>query len=241
MKRLCTICARGGSKGVTGKNVRELGGTPLIAHSILQARASRLFDAIAVSSDDEEILCIARTYGVPYLVRRPPELATDVAPKLPSIRHCASDVEQRTGHAFDTVVDLDVTSPLRTPADIAAAVQLLEETGAHNVLTGTPSRRSPYFNMVELDPCGQVHLAKSPTQQIVRRQDAPQTYDLNASIYVWTRVTLMHSDILFHEQTRLYVMPPERSLDIDSELDFAVVSFLWNGRCLHEPNGQECI
>lgn len=226
MKRLCTICARGGSKGVKGKNVRMLAGKPLIAHSIEQARASGLFDTLAVSSDSDEILEVARKWECDYLIKRPYELATDQAAKLPVIQHCVAEVERLSESTFDTLVDLDATSPLRTPADIAAAVRLLEESGAGNVLTAMPARRSPYFNLVEVDANGIVHLSKPLSKPIVRRQDAPKCYDMNASIYVWRRPALFQNDGLFNADTRLYVMPEERSIDIDSEMDFEFVQFL---------------
>lgn len=225
MKRLCTICARGGSKGVKGKNIRPLSGKPLIAYSIEQARATGLFDLLAVSSDSDEILKVARTYGCDYLIKRPDELATDQAAKLPVIRHCVTEVERLTGCTFDTLVDLDATSPLRIPDDIVNAVNLLEESGAGNVITAMPARRSPYFNLVELDANGVAHLSKPPQAAVVRRQDAPACYDMNASIYVWRRPTLFESGGLFNSDTRLYVMPEERSIDIDSELDFEFVQF----------------
>ncbi|AWI77214.1 flagellar modification protein B [Parazoarcus communis] len=226
MKRLCTICARGGSKGVKGKNLKVLLGKPLIAHSIDQARASGLFDLIAVSSDSDEILAVAQDCGADLLVKRPDELATDQAAKLPVIRHCVAEVERLTGDSFETLVDLDATSPLRTPEDIRDAVELLERSGAGNVITAMPARRSPYFNLVELDQDGIVHLSKSPRNAIVRRQDAPKCYDMNASIYVWRRAALFGNESLFNPDTRLHVMPEERSIDIDSELDFRFVEFL---------------
>ena len=128
MNRLCTICARAGSKGVKNKNIKLLLGKPLISYTILQAIDSNLFDFIAVSSDSEEILDIAKIYGVDLCLKRPDELATDHAAKLPVIQHCAKEVEIVTGKLFDTYVDLDATSPLRTPDDIKNVVDLLEST-----------------------------------------------------------------------------------------------------------------
>lgn len=226
MKRICTICARGGSKGVKGKNVRMLHGKPLIAHSIEQAKASGLFDAIAVSSDADIILGVAKEYGVDFLVKRPDELATDQAAKLPVIKHCVTEVERLRGCRFDTIVDMDATSPLRSVMDIAGAVALLEETGVSNVITGAPARRSPYFNLVEVDEHGVAGLSKRSKTAIVRRQDAPKCYDMNASIYVWSHAGLFDSDTIFNSDTKLYAMPEERSIDIDSELDFKFVDFI---------------
>ncbi len=225
MLRLCTICARGGSKGVPNKNIRPLLGKPLIVHSIEQARRSGLFATLAVSSDSDEILAVAGRAGVEHLVKRPDAMASDRAAKLPAIQHCVTTVEQRTGMAFDLMVDLDATAPLRTIEDIAGAVALQESGGCSNVITGCPAHRSPYFNLVEATPAGFVQLSK-PGTGIVRRQDSPACYDCNASIYVWPRATFFASDSVLMPETKLFEMPRERSLDIDTELDFALVEFL---------------
>lgn len=224
--RLCTICARGGSKGVKGKNVRMMHGKPLIAYSIEQARASELFDAIAVSSDSAQILEIASGCGVDHLVNRPADLATDTAAKLPVIRHCVSEVERVRGQTYNTLVDLDATSPLRSVYDIQNAVSLLETSNFGNVITAMPARRSPYFNLVEVDSSNTVSLSKPLATPLVRRQDAPKCYDMNASIYIWQRNVLFDAPTLFNSDTGLYVMPEDRSIDIDSELDFKFVEYL---------------
>jgi CMP-N,N'-diacetyllegionaminic acid synthase len=238
--RLCTICARGGSKGVKGKNVRMMHGKPLIAHSIDQARASGLFDAIAVSSDSAHILEIASACGVVHLVNRPAELATDTAAKLPVIRHCVSEVERVRGQTYNTLVDLDATSPLRSIQDIQNAVSLLETSGFGNVITAMPARRSPYFNLVEVDSNNSVTLSKPSATPLVRRQDAPKCYDMNASIYVWQRNVLFGAPTLFNSDTGLYVMPEERSIDIDSELDYLFVELLMSRASKNvEPTAQE--
>jgi N-acylneuraminate cytidylyltransferase/CMP-N,N'-diacetyllegionaminic acid synthase len=233
MKRICTICARGGSKGVKGKNLRPIGGLPLLAHSLRQALASGLFDVVAVSSDSPDILEAARRHGAHAAVQRPAEMASDTSAKLPAIRHCVQQVEQMLGMRFDTCVDLDATSPLRSVQDIDAVVALLEQSGAGNVITAMPARRSPYFNLVELDEHGAVRLSKPTSPPIVRRQDAPACFDMNASIYAWKREVLMTAPGIFNADTRLHVMPEERSVDIDSELDFEFVDFLLSRRQEH--------
>jgi CMP-N,N'-diacetyllegionaminic acid synthase len=227
MTRICTICARGGSKGVKNKNLRLLLGKPLIAHSICQAKSSELFDVIAVSSDSDEILNVAKEYGVNYVIKRPSELATDTAAKIPVIQHCVREVERQIMRKFDFIVDLDATSPLRTVEDIKNAVKKLEDDiEAQNLITAAPARRSPYFNLVEEKSNGYVKLSKSLNESIVRRQDAPKSYDMNASIYVWKRNSFFSTESVFTNQTILYEMPEERSQDIDSELDFEIVQLL---------------
>lgn len=230
IKRICTICARGGSKGLKNKNIRDLHGKPLIAYSILQAKETGLFDCIAVSSDSDEILSVAASWGVDHLIKRPDELATDQAAKLPVICHCVKEVERTTGWTFDVVVDLDATSPLRMPEDITQCVQLLEERGVSNVITGAPARRSPYFNLVEVDMQGVASLSKKLDKPVVRRQDAPKCYDMNASVYVWRREALLSNATIFNSDTLIHEMPEDRSVDIDSELDFEFVHLLMSKR-----------
>ena len=228
--RICTICARGGSKGVKNKNIRNLAGEPLIAYSLKQAKDCGLFDLIAVSSDSLDILYIARRYGADILIERPEHLSGDTAPKVPVIRHCVEEAERIINKQFDVVVDLDATSPLRIPEDIIGAVNLLEMENVTNIITACPARRSPYFNLVELDESGVVKLSKSLDKNIVRRQDSPRCFDMNASIYVWKRQALTDHSTVFNYNTRLFEMPEERSIDIDNELDFEIVEFLMNKR-----------
>lgn len=209
-----------------GKNIRDLHGQPLIAYSIAQARKSGLFDLIYVSSDDEDILSVAARFGADEVIRRPDELANDHAPKIPAIRHAMLEAERRFGRECDIVVDLDATSPLRSVDDIVVSVGSLVASGASNLFSVTPSRKSPYFNMVELGDGGVPHLSKALGQQVVRRQDSPKCFDINGSVYVWTRKALLENDLLFLETTQVHVMPEERSVDIDTQLDFLIVERL---------------
>ena len=232
MKSLCSVCVRGGSKGVPNKNIRHLLGKPLLIHSLDQAKESGLFNCIVVSSDSKEILQLAEEWGVDLAIERPEELASDYAAKLPVIQHCFLTAETLSGMTFDIAVDLDATSPLRNQADLKGVIDLLERNDtAKNVITGTPARRSPYFNLIELDESGIVHLSgkrQNIDGTIVRRQDAPPCFDMNASIYAWWRDSLLKARDVIQSSTRLYVMPGERSVDIDSELDFRWVEFLMN-------------
>jgi CMP-N,N'-diacetyllegionaminic acid synthase len=225
MKVLCTICARAGSKGVTNKNLRLINNKPLIVYSIEQAIATRLFDQIVVSSDSKEIREVALANGATFCIDRPSELATDTAPKLPAIKHCVENVEKKFGQ-FEVIIDLDATAPLRESSDIIGALELLQSAKADNVITGTPAHRSPYFNLVEADANGIVSLSKPPAAVVARRQDSPQCFDMNASIYVWRRQALFTNESLFTGNTRLFVMPRERSLDIDSQADFEMVEWM---------------
>lgn len=232
MTIICTICARGGSKGVPRKNVRMIAGAPLIVHTLRHAIAMNRFNQIAVSSDDQAVLDIAETNGATMTVLRPAELSRDESDKLTAIRHCVNFVEAQIGKV-NIVVDLDVTAPLRTVGDITSAIRLLEESQCDNVITATRARRSPYFNMIEKQADDSIDLVKRTPMQVVRRQDSPEVFDMNASIYVWRRDALFNRETVIHQGTRMLEMPPERSLDIDSELDFQVVEFLLNQRGSH--------
>ena len=225
MKILCTICARAGSKGVANKNLRLINNKPLIVYSIEQAIATKLFDQIVVSSDSKEIREVALANGATFCIDRPAELATDTAPKLPAIKHCVENAEKKFGQ-FEVIIDLDATAPLRESSDIIGALELLQSAQADNVITGTPAHRSPYFNLVETDANGVVSLSKPPANVVARRQDSPQCFDMNASIYVWRRQALFANENLFTSNTRLFVMPRERSLDIDSQADFEMVEWM---------------
>ncbi|MFW2352984.1 cytidylyltransferase domain-containing protein [Aliarcobacter butzleri] len=223
---LCTICARGGSKGVKNKNIKELNGKPLIAYTIEQAKASGLFEHIVVSTDSDDIANVAKEYGAEVFFRRSEEMASDTAGKLDVIKDAFEKSEKYYNKTFDYLIDLDATAPLRIVEDIINSFKQFKEDDNDNLITAMPSRRSPYFNLVEQDKDGKVYLSKKLGDTVVRRQDAPKSYDMNASIYIWKRDIILNKNSLFLEKTGLYVMPEERSIDIDNELDFKFVEFL---------------
>lgn len=223
---LCTICARGGSKGVKNKNIKELHGKPLIAYTIEQAKASGLFEHIVISTDSNDIANVAKEYGAEVFFKRSDEMASDTAGKLDVIRDAFVRSEEYYNKTFDYLIDLDATAPLRSVEDIINSFNQFKENNNDNLITAMPSRRSPYFNLVEQDKNGKVYLSKKLDSTVVRRQDAPKSYDMNASIYIWKRDIILNKNSLFLENTGLYVMPEERSIDIDNELDFEFVEFL---------------
>ena len=227
---LCTICARGGSKGVKNKNIKELNGKPLIAYTIEQAKASGLFEHIVISTDSDDIANIAKQYGAEVFFKRSAEMASDTAGKLDVIKDAFKRSEEYYSKTFDYLIDLDATAPLRDVDDIINSFKQFKENNNDNLITAMPSRRSPYFNLVEQDKNGKVYLSKNLDSAIVRRQDAPKSYDMNASIYIWKRDIILNENSIFLEKTGLYVMPEERSIDIDNELDFKFVEFLMKER-----------
>jgi N-acylneuraminate cytidylyltransferase/CMP-N,N'-diacetyllegionaminic acid synthase len=233
MTLICTICARGGSKGLPGKNMRMIAGKPLIQWTIEEAQAAAIFDAIAVSSDDAATLEWADGHGCSG-ISRPAEMATDEAPKMGAIQHAAQTMEGFGWPPFDTIVDLDVSCPLRIPGDIILAVGMCEAKGPRNVLSVSPARRSPYYNIVEMrggkPEIVSTKWGNSAPIPVTRRQDAPETYDCNGSILVWQRVGFFEAKDELTKGAEIYVMPRERAWDIDDELDFKIVEMLLKER-----------
>jgi CMP-N,N'-diacetyllegionaminic acid synthase len=223
---LCTICARGGSKGVKNKNIKELNGKPLIAYTIEQAKESGLFEHIVISTDSDDIANVAQECGAEVFFKRSAEMASDTAGKLDVIKDAFKRSEEYYSKTFDYLIDLDATAPLRSVEDIINSFKQFKKDNNENLITAMPSRRSPYFNLVEQDKNGKVYLSKKLDDAVVRRQDAPKSYDMNASIYIWKRDIILNENSIFLKKTGLYVMPEERSIDIDTELDYKFVEFL---------------
>ncbi len=222
MTTIATICARGGSQGLPRKNVLPLAGRPLIVHSIHQALAHPAIDLVFVSTDDIEIARIAEEAGagVPYL--RPSHLATDSAAKAPVIEHLVRRLEQ-DGQSIDRIVDLQPTSPLRMSEDITACLALLDHD-SDCVIAVCAAAENPYFNLVELDCDGYAQISKGLAGAVVARQQSPAVFAVNGSAYCWHRDTLDKG--VLGGRTKVHVMPRERSIDIDSELDFRIVELL---------------
>mgnify|MGYP003749098185 CR=1 FL=1 len=224
---LCTICGRKGSRGVKNKNSRLMLGKPLFLHTLDAAIKSKVFHTIVLSSDDEAIIKTGDKMGVQTIFREA-ELCGDEAGKVPVIRHALLTVEEKLNIKFDLIFDLDITSPLRSVADIRKAHWLLNNSDAGNIVSVCDSGRSPYFNMVEKMTNGNFELCKKSDRTFLSRQTTPEVFELNASIYGWKRDTLLNSNnntpILEH--THYYKMPRHRSIDIDDELDWKIVEFL---------------
>ena len=220
---IATICARGGSKGLPRKNVLPLAGKPLIAHSIAHALACAAIGKVYVSTDDDEIARVAEQYGAMVPYRRPAELASDTAGKLPAIEHLVRHLEAQ-GQRIDTIVDLQPTSPLRLVADIDAALALSAK--ADLVVSVTEPSHNPYYSLAEARPDGTLQVSKATGA--LRRQDVPQAWGLNGSIYVWQRAALARAveDGFWTVAILPSPMPRERSIDIDDAFDFDMAAWL---------------
>ena len=224
-KILCTICIRSGSKGVKNKNIKIINNKPLVYYSFIVAKKTNIFSNIFISSDSKNFLSICKKFGANDLVKRPKILSSDKSGKIEAIKHALIYAEKKYKIRYDYVIDLDATSPLRTVSDIKKAYKKFIKSNSTNLFSVTNSNRSPYFNMVEIKN-SKVQLVKRNKKQYLRRQDTPITYDLNASIYIWKRKSLINNKNLIQNKTSIFVMPKSRSIDIDDEFDFKIVSQL---------------
>lgn len=221
---VCVIPARGGSKGLPGKNIKMLCGKPLIAYTIEQARQSKYIDRVIVSTEDDEIAKIALEYGAEVPFMRPMKLAGDNVATIEVLLHAVNWLENEDQYLFDIFTLLHVTTPLRSTEDIDKSIALMVDKKADNVFSVAEAHRNPYFNMVEEGSDGFVRLVKEGC--FATRQAAPKVYDMNASIYVWWKEILKEKKKIFLDNTKIYVMPKERSIDIDDSLDFRIAEIL---------------
>jgi len=219
------IPARGGSKGIPRKNLRDIAGKPLIAYTIEAARGAKLLTKVIVSTDDKEIAATATSHGAEVPILRPSELAKDNSPTIHTIQHMVRHIEDQGGKV-DVAVTLQPTSPLRESVDIDGAVKILLDTGADSVISVTAAKYSPYL-MFTLNGDRLVPFFGEETK--IRRQDLPKVYSLNGAIYVTRRDTLMKGNSLYGKDVRAYVMPEERSLDVDTLLDLRIIDLLLRG------------
>ena len=225
MKILCSICARGGSKEIPNKNIKNLNGKPLLFYTIEQAKKSKIFDKILISTDSEKIKNLAVKYGAECIFKRPKALSKDNTPKIDVIKDLHLKAEKYFNKKYDIIYDLDVTSPLRTVSDIRKSYKLFLNSNADNLLSVCNARKNPYFNMLEYQN-GIISRVKNLNIKIHSRQQAPVIFEMNASLYIWKRNILHSKKPFFREKTILYNMPFERSIDIDSISDWNLVKLL---------------
>lgn len=218
------VFARGGSKGLPGKNIKELGGIPLLAHSIRLAKTIELVERVFVSTDDAQIAAVATQFGAD-VIDRPAALATDTSSEWLAWQHAVEHV-RGLGLNFDVFLSLPATSPLRNAQDVCNCLEALQ-ADTDVVITVTPSARSPYFNMVSTDAAGLAHVVLGATE-FKRRQDVPPVYDITTVAYVARPDFILTHERLFEGRVRPVVIPKERSVDIDDEFDFKLAQVLLN-------------
>lgn len=224
-KVLGIITARGGSKGIPRKNIKELGGKPLIAYTIQAVKESKLMTHCIVSTDDEEIAEVCRKWGaeVPFL--RPAELALDTTKHLPVLQHAVQFMEQKLGIQFDYVVNLQPTSPFRLAEDIDGTIQMLIDTNADSALSMVEVDENHPIKMKKIID-GKILPFSIPEPEGMRRQDFPPAYKRSGAVYVLQRNNLMEKNIQYGENLVAYIVPKERSIDIDDELDWIKAEYM---------------
>ena len=222
---LYIIPARGGSKGIPRKNIKPLGGKPLICHAIDCARNAGAPDShIILSTDDDEIAQVARDYGLEVKYKRPAELATDSAGSREVLLDAMQWADSQ-GIIYDCIVLLQPTSPFRLADDIVGALKLYSAE-IDMVVSVTESAANPYYNLFETDPStGLLHISKGDGM-ITRRQDAPRVWEYNGAVYVINPLSIKQMQIGSFGRKVPYEMPRERSLDLDTPLDWAVAEML---------------
>lgn len=226
MNTIAFIFARGGSKGLPGKNIRLLGGKPLIAWSIEHALSVKRIHRVIVSTDSEDIATVARHYGAEVPFIRPAELACDDSPEWLAWRHALNYLRETTGKLPDAMVSVPTTAPLRSPIDIENCLDEYEKGNVDMVITVTDAHRSPYFNMVKTNADGTVGLVNPPHSAIARRQDAPLVYDMATVCYVTNPEFVLTHNATFDGRVKAVHVPSERSIDIDTLLDFQIAESL---------------
>jgi CMP-N-acetylneuraminic acid synthetase len=217
--RLGIIPARGGSKGIPRKNLVIVAGKPLLQWTIDPARAARGLDAIAVSSDDPEILALGARLGA-HPIERPAALATDEAPMLPVMQHCVRAFEEQRGNKVTQLILLQPTSPLRTVHDIEAALSLYAAHDARAVISVEVVDNKPLKLFLERDD-GSLHGLLSDEAPFMRRQDLPRVLQPNGAIYIYEAKCIVDESCLLPRRTLPYIMPKERSVDVDVSDDIA--------------------
>lgn len=226
MKATAFIFARGGSKGLPGKNIRPLDGKPLIAWSIEQALAVERIERVIVSTDSHEIAGVASEYGAQVPFIRPSELSRDDSPEWLAWRHALNYLLETDGALPEVMVSVPATAPLRLPLDIDNCLDEYAKGDADMIITVSNAHRSPYFNMVTIDEDGSVGLVIPPKSTVIRRQDAPVVYDMATVAYVVRPEFVLTKNATFDGRVRAVHIPPERAIDIDSLLDFQMAECL---------------
>lgn len=227
MNYLITICARGGSKGIPGKNIKPVGGVPLLAYTAkIALEFARKYGAdIVLSTDSEEIRRVGAEAGVPTDYERPDFLANDICGKPEAIKDALYYAEKYYGKKYDFIIDLDVTSPIRTLEDIESCVSMIAENeDALTIFSVNPCARNPYFNQVEESNDGYCHVVLAG--RYTSRQTAPKVYDMNGSIYVYRREALDCEDPRAVTPRSIVYVMDHICFDLDEPADYDYLSYL---------------
>lgn len=229
-KILAVICARGGSTGVPGKNIMPIAGKPLIGWSIETALKNKDITDVVVSTDDLKIAEVAKEFGAKVPFIRPDDLATSAAGKFGVWKHALAACENEYDTKYDYFLDVDCTTPLLNAEDlkgiIDAYLSVVKTQDVDGMFTVSPSHRSPYFNLVEEDKDGFLHLSKKLQVNIESRQKSPKTLDIVAGFYIFAADYIRQGSYLLNGNLKGYEVPREKSFDIDEPFDAKLVNWL---------------
>jgi CMP-N,N'-diacetyllegionaminic acid synthase len=229
MDVIAVITARSGSKGLVRKNVLPLAGKPLIAWTICAALESSSFTRVIVSTDDEEIADVSREWGAEVPFMRPPELARDDSDHVDVVEHTIHWLEKNENLFPDYVMLLQPTSPLRTAADMNDAIGIARTHDAIAVVSVSPTKQHPYISKRVLDDGTLTDYVPNDVIDL-RRQALPSVYALNGAIYLISRKSFLELRTFWPEGTYAHIMPPERSMDIDTPWDFHLTKLILRDR-----------
>ena len=230
MSTVAFIFARGGSKGLPGKNVLDFSGKPLIAWSIEQALAVKRIDRVIVSTDSETIANIAKEYGADVPFIRPAEFATDTAPEILAWKHGLEYLKDTTGEYPDVFLSIPTTAPLRFITDIDLCLDEFLVRKPDIVVTVTDSHRNPHFNMLQIDMDGTCSLVIPNQDTVTRRQDAKLVFDMTTVCYVADPLYILKCDSILEGNVRSVYVPKDRAVDIDTLLDFQFADLILSKR-----------
>jgi len=221
-KILAIIPARGGSKGILRKNLTLLAGKPLIRYTITEAKKSKHLSHIVVSTEDVEITNLVEKYGVD-VVKRPDELSADDTPTSPVVQHVIKFLQEKENQNFNIIVVLQPTSPLRLVSDIDGAIEMFMKYKCDSVVTVSEVQHPPHW-MYTIERNALVPIIKG--KNILRRQDTPKIFQLNGAVFVTSKEYLFKNNLIFSGEIRPYIMPIERSVDIDSPLELKLAELI---------------
>lgn len=228
-KSICIIPARGGSKGIPKKNIRLLGGKPLIVHTIESALDSRLFDHVLVTTDDEEIAKVSKEFGAEIPFMRPSELATDTTSTDDVLNFCIPKLRS-LGFDFDVFALRDCTVPFIDKNDMSGAINLLKQKSCDGVFAATKAHPSPYFGMMETNEDGFLIPSKLPAHNVARRQDAPTVWIVDG-LFVFYTDKFLTNKMIYKGKILPYEISKIHAHMIDFELDFQIAEFLYRELC----------
>ena len=219
------IFARGGSKGLPGKNLRPLLGLSLLERAIAHAQAVNRIQRVVVSTDSLEIADLARKAGAEVPFMRPAELAKDDSPEWLSWRHALQFLHTTEGRRPRIMVSVPTTAPLRLPQDLDQCLDTFDSGDCECVVTVSDAHRNPYFNMVRLDDVGHASIVIPPSLNVSRRQDAPVVFDMATVAYVASSEFVMRAQGIFEGRVKTVLIPQHRAIDIDTLRDFELAEF----------------